>query len=127
MAFLVAERQILSQHKQNNNLVVMVSKGIQFVDLVYKLHVGSKNIIFTFTGTLQISRGFLFFFWLPLKRIFLKTTLKFCDKDLILTSRVYYNFSYHAIDLNEVIFDASFSWNQGLVVPQLTTQSNPKN
>ena len=70
VAFLVAERQILSQHKQNNNLVVMVSKGIQFVDLVYKLHVGSKNIIFTFTGTLQISRGFLFFFWLPLKRIF---------------------------------------------------------
>ena len=39
---------------------------------------------------------------------------------LILISRVYYNFSYRAIDLSEVIFDASFSRNQELVIPQLT-------
>ena len=43
---------------------------------------------------------------------------------LSLTSRAYYNFSYRAIDLNEVIFDASFSRNQELVVPQLIRQNN---
>ena len=32
---------------------------------------------------------------------------------------MYYNFSYHAIDHNEVIFDASFSRKQELVAPQL--------
>ena len=38
---------------------------------------------------------------------------------LILTSRGYYNSSYCTIDLNEVNFDASFSGNQELIVPQL--------
>ena len=43
---------------------------------------------------------------------------------LILTSHVPYKFSYRAIDLNEVIFDASFSRNQELVVPQLSIRKN---
>ena len=43
---------------------------------------------------------------------------------LILTSHVSYNFSYRAIDLNEVIFDASFIRNQELVVSQLSIRKN---
>ena len=43
---------------------------------------------------------------------------------LIITSRAYYNFSYHITDLDEVTFDASFRLNQELVVPQLKSFIN---
>ena len=59
MTLLITDRQVLSQHKQCNNLAVLGSKCIQ-LPCRFGRQIGYKNVIFTFSGTLQISRGFFF-------------------------------------------------------------------
>ena len=64
--FLVAEQQILSQHKQCNNLALLDSKGIQLI-CRFGLKIASwlQKCNFYLSGTLIFHVAF--FFWLPSK------------------------------------------------------------